>query len=339
MKFKNEFELLKAEQQAQKTVLAKHQQQQQKSRMKDVGSFASKYQPLTVEEECLNRQGGIRQESSTTKSWEIVYEAFGRASRTARSHLVWTRQRAEQWFLENHPAARGYRVHWDSGAGVPYSTAGKSMIRGRISMFLEQSNENDDDEDPFYIADESRERRMRRQPFFKHKYKDKETEETIFHDQCNTQEAHDYETLEANKYEFQSSGIIDNMKVSIISDFLDLLTPENMNVASLGLADTDEDDLFGDLEEFERLRYDVRSTVSEHKKIKVNAKLTLPSEHKKITSTFVIEDTQTVEDEEYKETIKELLKNEKSHTMLADDASNLKNLEKPIDAFCCQRAK
>ena len=27
----------------------------------------------------------------------------------------------------NHPAARGYREHWDLGAGVPYSTAGKSM--------------------------------------------------------------------------------------------------------------------------------------------------------------------------------------------------------------------
>ena len=28
----------------------------------------------------------------------------------------------------NHPAARGHRVHWDSGAGVPCSTAGKSMV-------------------------------------------------------------------------------------------------------------------------------------------------------------------------------------------------------------------
>ena len=28
----------------------------------------------------------------------------------------------------NHPAAKGYRVHWDSGAGVPYSTAGKSVV-------------------------------------------------------------------------------------------------------------------------------------------------------------------------------------------------------------------
>ena len=30
--------------------------------------------------------------------------------------------------LGNHPAARGYRVQWDSGAGVPYSTVGKSMV-------------------------------------------------------------------------------------------------------------------------------------------------------------------------------------------------------------------
>ena len=28
----------------------------------------------------------------------------------------------------NHHAARAYRVHWDSGAGVLYSTAGKSVV-------------------------------------------------------------------------------------------------------------------------------------------------------------------------------------------------------------------
>ena len=33
----------------------------------------------------------------------------------------------------NHPAARGYRVHWDSEAGVPYSIAGKSNGLGRRS--------------------------------------------------------------------------------------------------------------------------------------------------------------------------------------------------------------
>ena len=44
----SEIELLKAEQhaqQTQQTVLAQMKQQQQKSRMKDVGPFASKYQP------------------------------------------------------------------------------------------------------------------------------------------------------------------------------------------------------------------------------------------------------------------------------------------------------
>ena len=40
--------------------------------------------------------------------------------------------------------------------------------------------------------------------------------------------------------------------------------------------------------------YDVRSTVGELEKIKVKAKLTLPS-------TFVVEGAQTVEDEEYEE--------------------------------------
>ena len=75
------------------------------------------------------------------------------------------------------------------------------------SALLEQSDESNDDEDPFYVpgvADESRERRMRRQPSeplnlslpectdlssFKHKYADEETEETVFHGQCDTQEA------------------------------------------------------------------------------------------------------------------------------------------------------
>ena len=74
-------------------------------------------------------------------------------------------------------------------------------------MFLEQSHESDDDEDPSYVprvADESRERRMRRQPSqplnpllpectdlssFKHKYTDEESEETVSHGQCDTQEA------------------------------------------------------------------------------------------------------------------------------------------------------
>ena len=54
-KFKNEFEFLKAEQQAQQTqqVLAKYQQQQQKRQMKGgSSSFASNYQTPSVEEEC-----------------------------------------------------------------------------------------------------------------------------------------------------------------------------------------------------------------------------------------------------------------------------------------------
>ena len=93
--------------------------------------------------------------------------------------------------------------------------------------------------------------------------------------------------------------------MSLISDFLDSLTPENMIVASLGLADTWEDDLFGDLEVFEL--YGVSHTVSElKKKIKVNVKLTLPSELKKITSTFVVEGAQTIENEECEETVKDV---------------------------------
>ena len=123
------------------------------------------------------------------------------------------------------------------------------------------------------------------------------------------------------------------MNVSIISDFLNLMMPENMDEASLGLSGTDEDDLLGDLEEFEQTRFDVRSSVSENMKIKMNVELTLPSEHKKITSTFVIEGTQKVENEEYNDMIKELSKNEKSRTTMADEVSNLKNLENPLIYF------
>ena len=99
--------------------------------------------------------------------------------------------------------------------------------------------------------------------------------------------------------------LIYNLDVSLVSDFLTSLTPDNMNVAPLGLAVTDEDDLFGDLEVFKHFFVD--HTVSElKKKIKVNVKLTLPSELKKITSTFGVEGAQTIENEEYEEMIKEV---------------------------------
>ena len=62
-KFKNSdsfLEFLKAEQQAQQTVLAKHQQQRQKSRMKGGSSFASKYQAgPSVEEKCPTAKEGF----------------------------------------------------------------------------------------------------------------------------------------------------------------------------------------------------------------------------------------------------------------------------------------
>ena len=51
-KFKNEFEFLKSEQQAQQAVLAKYQHQSKKTVMKGGSSFASKYQTQSVEEEC-----------------------------------------------------------------------------------------------------------------------------------------------------------------------------------------------------------------------------------------------------------------------------------------------
>ena len=54
-KFKNEFEFLKAEQ----TVLAKNQQQRQKRKMKGGSSFASKYQPSSVEEDCPTAKEGF----------------------------------------------------------------------------------------------------------------------------------------------------------------------------------------------------------------------------------------------------------------------------------------
>ena len=58
-KFKNEFEFLKSEQQAQQAVLAKSQQQSKKTVMKGGSSFASKYQTQSVEEECPAAKDGF----------------------------------------------------------------------------------------------------------------------------------------------------------------------------------------------------------------------------------------------------------------------------------------
>ena len=66
--FKNSF--LKAEQQALQQVLAKHQQQQQKSRMKGGSSFASKYQAGPSVGEVPNSQGGVRQHLLRGKAGE-----------------------------------------------------------------------------------------------------------------------------------------------------------------------------------------------------------------------------------------------------------------------------
>ena len=58
VKFKNSF--LKAERQALRQVLANHQQQRQKSRMKRGSSFASKYQAgPSVEEKCPTAKEGF----------------------------------------------------------------------------------------------------------------------------------------------------------------------------------------------------------------------------------------------------------------------------------------
>ena len=45
-----------------------------------------------------------------------------------KSRLQSTRQRAELWRGQGNPATRGYRCRWDAEAGVPYSTAGKSVV-------------------------------------------------------------------------------------------------------------------------------------------------------------------------------------------------------------------
>ena len=322
---------MKAEQQAQQTrqtVLAK-QQQQEKSRMKDVGSFASKYQPPSFEGE-----------DEKWEEWARVFrywsEQFHSESTFYDEKVVIEKELTQMLKPEDPsdhlnwetPNANGYELRSEHKE-LEQSECENDAAEETMSVLVKLAKEPLEPDD---IDQQKSERRMRRQPFFKHKYK-KETEETIFHNQYNIQETHYYETSEANEYEFQWSDIIGNMNVSIISDFLNSMTLENMSVASLGLSGTDEHDLLGDLEEFEQTRHDVRSSVSENKKSNVNVELTLPSEHKKITSTFVIEGTQTVENEEYQETIKELSKNKKSHTMLVDDVSNLKNLENPLMNF------
>ena len=70
-------------------------------------------------------------------------------------------------------------------------------------------------------------------------------------------------------------SLICNLNVSLVSDLLASLTPENMNVAYLAPADTDEGDLFGDLEVLELPHYGVKHIVGELEKIIMRAKLTL----------------------------------------------------------------
>ena len=89
-KFKNEFEFLKTEQQAQQAVLAKYQQQPKKREMKGGSSFASKYQPSSVEEKCLTAKEGFGkifydgelvnrvQQSSTTSSTMTTEQMMAR---------------------------------------------------------------------------------------------------------------------------------------------------------------------------------------------------------------------------------------------------------------------
>ena len=124
-------------------------------------------------------------------------------------------------------------------------------------------------------------------------------------------------------YLLSGDSHIYNLNVSLVSDFLAPLTPENMNVTYLVPADTDEGDLFGNLEVFELPHYGVKHIVGELEKIKVRTKLTLHG-------TFVIDDTQTVEDDEYEETVKEKRKLPAEAKSLIASFSTMSNDPDPL---------
>ena len=244
-------------------VLAKYQQQRQKSQMKGGSSFASKYQAgPSVEEKCPTAKKGFG-------NIFYVEELEKRMQLTAISVLL------GKLFDVSTDFCLQYQFHSESIIDNEKVELQKVLIR---MMKLEDHSDHKNWQPPV----------------------------------ANVNGSNGYELLseyviDMLKQLFQQLQTlaekmtclpVDNLNVSLVSDFLTPLTPENMNVASLALADTDEGDLFGDLVVFELPHYGVKHIVGEVKKIKVKAKLTLPS-------PFVVEGAQTVEDEEYEETIKE----------------------------------
>ena len=162
---------------------------------------------------------------------------------------------------------------------------------------------------------------------FKHKYTDEETEETVFHGQCDTQEAHNYETPEANEYEFQSSGIIDMLEK--LQKKFDAEFHDAQDIATSTVdrnANSKDSDLVA-----------VKNLDNQRKKLEpkfVEYKGTLDNQlynDKELVDKLTEQVNDEVMQKDWCST--ELSKNEKSHPILADDASNLKNLENPLMHF------
>ena len=120
-KFKNEFEFLKAEQQAQQTVLATYQQQPKKTQMKGGSSFASKYQPPSFEEECPAAKEGfdkIHYDETTGAFHPLsaaidckIYCSVKRRSRADAADLVFFNSvRGTPWCLDPDDAVREPRI-------------------------------------------------------------------------------------------------------------------------------------------------------------------------------------------------------------------------------------
>ena len=278
-KFQNEF-LLKAEQQALQQVLAKHQQQRQKSQMKGGSSFASKYQAgPSVEEKCPTAKEGFGNifyydeglENGTVtvisillgKPFDVSTDfclqyQFRSESIINNEKLELEKELVRMLKLEDHSDHKNWETLEANGCGNGCELRSEHV----------ESNRNE----PAGISDLL----LSLVSGMEEKLRAMVTE--LYHAQKEFMS----QPLQYIFWVLEYGGkdtLIYNLDVSLISDFFDSLTPENMIVASLGLADTEEDDLFGDLQVFEL--YAVNHTVSElKKKIKVNVKLTLPSELK-----------------------------------------------------------
>ena len=235
VKFRNEFEFkhsflefLKAERQALQQVLAKHQQQRQKSRMKGESSCASKYQAGPSVEEVPDSQGGVRQHL-------LLRRRAGKRNGNCDFYLarkaVWRVDR----FLSTVPVS--LRVHHQQREVGACKRVGPKAETGRSF----QSKELGD----------TRGRRIRKPvritvwvrlqahwPSLAIRSLNSTTpKKSSWASRCSTPRRCTITGVRVLEYGSKNT-LIYNLDVPLIYDFLDSLMTESMIVAALGTAET-----------------------------------------------------------------------------------------------------